>query len=324
MSAGTPAALCVCALGGDDGPALDALLHRLGVGRVGVGEVALRRIADVDTGLVARWSPTRADLFPHAGAAVRRRLARALADLGCPLADRPDPLALFPEAGSEIEARMLAALALDPSPRATDLLLDQPRRWRGFDPDRAGEDDLAPRSLDRLLRPPLVVALGRPNIGKSSLANALAGRDAALVADLPGTTRDHVGLSLTLDGLTLRYLDTPGLHPDADPDPLTAHAARAALELGANADLLLDCRDAATPDDGAPLPPGFDRPGDTPVLTVLLRADRAQRPAGTTGWLATSATTRQGLADLAIGVRRALVPDDALSDPRPWRFWQPA
>ncbi len=49
------------------------------------------------------------------------------------------------------------------------------------------------RVLRRLIDPPLVVAIGPPNIGKSSLLNALAGRSVALVADEAGTTRDHVG-----------------------------------------------------------------------------------------------------------------------------------
>ena len=312
-SPSTPAALGVFAVGGADERALDETLDRLGVGRVGVGEVVLRRIAGIDTGLVARWTPTRADLFPHAGGAVMRGLGRALTERGLVHADRVDPRELFPEAGSLIEARVLEALARDPSPRATDLLLDQVGRWEGLDQER--ESEVAPRALDRLLRPALVVSLGRANIGKSSLANALARREAALVADVPGTTRDHVGLTLSLDGLVVRFLDTPGVARGEEADPLTARGAEAALTLAASADLILDCRDAGEPEDGVELPVGV------PALRVLLRGDRVE--AARSG-LVTSAATGAGLGDLAVAIRRALVSDGALADPRPWRFWEPA
>src|SRR6185295_9068425 len=115
---------------------------------------------------------------------------------------------------------------------------DQPRRWQGAPPREAGERD---RVLRRLIDPPLVVALGPPNVGKSSLVNALAGRSVSIVADEPGTTRDHVGVMLDLGGLVVRYVDTPGLRQGAD--ELEREAVSGAMEVASRADLLLVCGD---------------------------------------------------------------------------------
>ena len=56
-----------------------------------------------------------------------------------------------------------------------------------------------------------VVIVGAPNAGKSSLLNALAGRDVAIVSDEPGTTRDLIEIKLDLNGLPVLVTDTAGL-----------------------------------------------------------------------------------------------------------------
>ncbi|MDC0601694.1 tRNA uridine-5-carboxymethylaminomethyl(34) synthesis GTPase MnmE [Aliiglaciecola sp.] len=61
-----------------------------------------------------------------------------------------------------------------------------------------------------------VVIAGRPNAGKSSLLNALAGRDAAIVTDIAGTTRDVLKEHIHLDGMPLHIIDTAGLRDSAD------------------------------------------------------------------------------------------------------------
>lgn len=61
-----------------------------------------------------------------------------------------------------------------------------------------------------------VVIAGRPNAGKSSLLNALAGRDAAIVTDIAGTTRDVLKEHIHLDGMPLHIIDTAGLRESAD------------------------------------------------------------------------------------------------------------
>ena len=61
-----------------------------------------------------------------------------------------------------------------------------------------------------------VVIAGRPNAGKSSLLNRLAGYDAAIVTDIPGTTRDVLRERIHIDGMPLHIADTAGLRDDAD------------------------------------------------------------------------------------------------------------
>jgi len=69
----------------------------------------------------------------------------------------------------------------------------------------------------RLLREGMsVVIAGRPNVGKSSLLNALAGRPAAIVTDVPGTTRDPIREHIDVDGLPLHVIDTAGIRTAGD------------------------------------------------------------------------------------------------------------
>jgi tRNA modification GTPase len=62
-----------------------------------------------------------------------------------------------------------------------------------------------------------IVLAGKPNVGKSSLFNALAGLDRALVHDVPGTTRDTIEVCLSLDGVPVNLVDTAGIRTTSDP-----------------------------------------------------------------------------------------------------------
>jgi GTP1/Obg family GTP-binding protein len=120
---------------------------------------------------------------------------------------------LYPEASDRFEALMLAALARAQSPLAIDLLLDQPRRWRRIRRARRqlSEEDLARSTrLNRLIEPPVAVLAGQPNVGKSTLSNALLGRAMSIAYDMPGTTRDYTAGWIDLAGLVVSWHDTPG------------------------------------------------------------------------------------------------------------------
>src|SRR5580698_7068187 len=95
---------------------------------------------------------------------------------------------------------------------------------------------------------PVVVIAGRPNVGKSTLFNRLAGRRAALVADTPGVTRDSKQAEAMLRGRLTRLVDTAGLE-EAAPETLAGRMRAGAAVAVRDADLVLfviDVNDAAT------------------------------------------------------------------------------
>ncbi|MBN8728555.1 MAG: tRNA uridine-5-carboxymethylaminomethyl(34) synthesis GTPase MnmE [Xanthomonadales bacterium] len=127
---------------------------------------------------------------------------------------------------------------------------------------RSDLDDLlaAARRGVRLADSLHVVIIGRPNVGKSSLLNALAASERAIVTDIAGTTRDVLRETIDLDGVTMTLVDTAGLREAGDVvEQEGIRRARAELERADLALLVID--DAAgVPDDDrallASLPPG--------------------------------------------------------------------
>lgn len=90
-----------------------------------------------------------------------------------------------------------------------------------------------------------IAILGKPNAGKSTLLNQLARRDAAIVTDIPGTTRDIVEVRLTLGGYLVWVSDTAGLRETED--VIEAEGVRRALKAGAEADIRIWLHDAREP-----------------------------------------------------------------------------
>ena len=313
-STGSTGAIGIIELCGD----IALAFSQLKIIPVATERVMLRVWPGVDTVVVARVTPANAIIFPHGGHAVLRRAVDALDRAGLERQIDPAPLERFPEARSLLEARMLDALRRAQSPLAIDLLLDQPRRWIAGESNPAlilPDDSSA--LLRRLIDPPTVVALGAPNIGKSSVLNALAGRAVSIVADIPGTTRDHVGVSLNLAGLVVRFIDTPGigalgLGADQSQNALDREAQAIALRVAGSADLLLLCADAKA---------GFVGPPSSHAhtLRVGLRSDLG--PCREPCDLTVCAKSGTGLDMLTRAIRDALIPPKLLADPRAWRFW---
>lgn len=96
------------------------------------------------------------------------------------------------------------------------------------------------------IREGLTIAVtGAPNVGKSSLVNALSGRDAAIVTAVPGTTRDVIEVPVDLGGVAAVLIDTAGLRETTD--PIEAEGVRRARLRAADADLILRVVDRAEP-----------------------------------------------------------------------------
>ncbi len=103
----------------------------------------------------------------------------------------------------------------------------------------------------RRLREGMTVALaGQPNVGKSTLLNALSGNEAAIVTDVPGTTRDLLRENIVIDGMPLTIVDTAGLRTSHDPvERIGIERAWKTLEQAELILFLLDDRTGLTPAD---------------------------------------------------------------------------
>lgn len=135
-----------------------------------------------------------------------------------------------------------------------------------------------------------VVLLGAPNAGKSSLVNAMAARDVAIVSDEPGTTRDALEVTLDVHGAKVLVIDTAGLR--ADPGRIEALGMERALERARDADLLLLLEDIAAPQ-------AVDAPAGIPALRVANKLDLLRGAVPGPGYdCCISARTGDGLPEL--------------------------
>jgi tRNA modification GTPase len=155
-----------------------------------------------------------------------------------------------------------------------------------------------------------VVLAGQPNVGKSSLLNALAGAELAIVTPIPGTTRDKITQTIQIEGVPLHVVDTAGLrgHDDALDEVERIGMQRSWAEI-ARADVVLvlhdlTCwRDVHTQLAQQAIDAQLQRLTAAPRLRVLNKCDAAAVPADSGGALVVSALTGAGLD----GLRQALL-----------------
>ena len=172
---------------------------------------------------------------------------------------------------------------------------------------------------------PIVVIAGRPNVGKSTLFNRLAGRRIALVADTPGVTRDRKEAEAQLRGRMVKLIDTAGLE-EAAPETLAGRMRAVSASAVALADLVLfvvDARAGITPAD-THFAQWLRRQGK-PVLLVANKAEG--RVAGTSlldayalglgDPVGVSAEHGEGIADLMSEIADRLPPEAEEAEPEP-------
>lgn len=257
-------------------------------------------------------SATCIELFCHGGLAAVARIQQLLTEAGCPSIDWRDSLdneSLTAEAELALtEARTFrtAAILLDQRQGALRAALEQIAQMLDAaqaEPALAAIGRLralAPLGL-HLTRPFRVAIFGPPNVGKSSLLNALVGYDRALVHATPGTTRDLVVAQTAFDGWPLELIDTAGLRTTDDAIE-QAGIALAEAEIAA-ADLALAVFDASRPETEAALD---DLPAH--ALRVGNKCDLLDQPAASARRLV-SARNGANLGSLLASIVARLVPD---------------
>jgi len=174
-----------------------------------------------------------------------------------------------------IELRTYVEAAIDFPEEEVDFLADRELAERFAAVRDRFESVMTSARQGRLLREGMVVVIaGRPNAGKSSLLNRLAGYDAAIVTPVPGTTRDVVRERIHLDGMPLHVLDTAGLRQGGD--VVEEEGIRRAQAEMQRADRVLFVIDTVEDPQGtAAREEGPRLPRDVPLTLVYNKCDLA-------------------------------------------------
>ena len=262
----------------------------LGARRAGPGEFSQRAFLNDKLDLVQ--AEAVADLIAatseRSARAARRSLEGRFSEQVGALAERITRVRVHVEAALDFPDEDIDFLADGEVAAAVDSCIDATRSL--LDAARAGQ------VLNDGLR---IAIIGRPNAGKSSLFNALVKRDAAIVTDIPGTTRDVVRETVHLAGIPAVLADTAGLRDTEDPVEREG-VRRAEAEL-AEADVVLWVRDAT--DERPEARP----PTDRPLIEIRNKIDAVgETPARDGHRVRLSAVTGSGLDELDAALAETL------------------
>ena len=149
-----------------------------------------------------------------------------------------------------IHLRMYVEAAIDFPDEEIDFLADEKIRTSIEALQQSLSNTITQAGQGAILRNGLrLVIAGKPNAGKSSLLNQLAGQESAIVTDIPGTTRDIVTETIDIDGLPVHIIDTAGLRESHDTvEKIGIERARKAIEDADHVLLLLDASEASAVD----------------------------------------------------------------------------
>ncbi len=273
--------------------------------------------------VVHRRGDDAVELYCHGGPAAVARMERALAHAGAERVEWQEWVCR--QAASPIAAEAQIALAHARTERTAAILLDQfggalaralaeVERLLATGNRTAARERiqalLARAEVGRHLTEPWrVVLAGRPNVGKSSLMNAMLGYERAIVHPTAGTTRDLLAATTALDGWPVELTDTAGLlpkQPGCRPDAVLRGGTALARERLAAADLIVLVFDRAVAISAEEADWLRGWPGALPVDNKSdLPAASGPRPAA----IATSALRSEGIAELLDHISARLVPE---------------
>ncbi|REJ89500.1 MAG: GTP-binding protein [Planctomycetota bacterium] len=228
-------------------------IDRICFGRWGAAETEAEDV------VLCRTGEQTTEIHCHGGSAAANRILRDLAQRGCRAEAWETQLAARGATTAAIEVTQ--ALSRAATLRTAGILLEQQtvlveelRNLPQADPDQL------PERLDNLLRwsefgvkltePWRVVLCGRPNVGKSSLINALLGYTRSIVFDQPGTTRDLLTANAAFDGWPVELTDTAGLRDGGDViETIGVERARERLKCANLAIIVIDRSRVPTDED---------------------------------------------------------------------------
>jgi len=267
--------------------------------------------------VVCRRSEQTVEIHCHGGTAASEAIIASLVDAGCHRVDWPQWVQSTE--GDLISAEARIALSAARTTRAAEILLNQldGALRKAIDKAvhflKADEPKPASQIIDRMLaladvgihlsKPWQVVLAGSPNVGKSSLINAMLGYQRAIVFHQPGTTRDVVSATTAIYGWSLELADTAGLR--AAEGAIEEEGINLARERAARADLLLLVFDASRPWNQADAELCRQYPH---ALLVRNKCDLSVSHAGRPKGINTSAVQGEGIEQLLAAIIARLVP----------------
>jgi len=274
----------------------------------------LGRLADNRTGesldkVIVCKTPRGVEINIHGGPHIARRLMSLLADLGAqprsPDDQSADPLCATHAKWNNpaIGAELLTALPQARSMLTTATLSAQ---WSGGLSELARAHEPSPdqlraaagglKDIEKLLNPIEVVLAGPPNAGKSTLTNALVGRQVSIVHQTAGTTRDWVREPAVVNGVPIWLTDTAGLWKEAR--GVDSEAVRRARHRAAEADILI----LLAPDGAEEEPDWLDSEQKHPtILSARSKCDK-ESDADSNDHIRISAMTGLGIDNLKAAI----------------------
>lgn len=272
------------------------------------------RESDDDSGeelVICRVGTDRWEIHSHGGSAAVGLIKSSLQSLAC---YEVNARSWLEQTGHDFwQTEALLKLSACRTERAAAMMLDQYRgatrqafaeicglaaaeRWEELQQRLARLREVYPY-VANIDRPWRVLIVGAPNVGKSSLINALLGYERAIVFDQPGTTRDVVSSVTALAGWLFEFSDTAGIRSTSD-EIEAAGIERIERELP-HVDLVMLVRDATRPNDPLPVLPSEMRSDLT--LHLWNKCDVATPPHDSSA-LRISAATGRGIEELKAGI----------------------